>query len=197
MSKTVIAIDIDEVLAPFVSGLVAWHNQQYGTAYQFQDFNSYEFHKIWGGDRDQAIMKGTMHFETRGSTPPLPDAVQVLTRLAQRYDLIVVTSRMILHKPQTEAWINEHFPQLFQEIVLCNHWDRENRHPKLTKSAACQRLGAQYLIDDLPNYIHEAAGAGITGLLFGEYPWNRQTTTHPQVHRVKDWQAVEHYFSAP
>lgn len=195
MSKPVIAIDIDEVLSPFVSGLITWHNHEFGTAYQVQDFVSYEFNKIWGGDIDTAISKSSRHFETRGRVVPIDDALTVLTRLKPHYEFIVVTSRMLKHRQQTESWINEHFPGIFNAIVLCNHWVRgENPGPVLKKSVACLQHQAQYLIDDLPTYIEEAAGSGIKSLLFGEYPWNQQIQAHPLIQRVSHWQAVEEYF---
>jgi hypothetical protein len=198
MLKPIIAIDIDEVLSPFVSGLVTWHNREFGTSYQFKDFMSYEFHKVWGGDLDSAIHKSSFHFENRDEVAPLEDAVKVLTQLKKGYELIVVTSRMLKHRSQTESWLEQHFPGIFSKIVLCNHWDRsENPGPFLKKSTACLQYGAQYLIDDAPAYIEEAAVAGIQGLLFGEYPWNQQIQAHPLIQRVNHWQAVLHYFNQP
>lgn len=194
MVKPIIAIDIDEVLAPFVSGLIPWHNLRYGTDFRFQDFHTYEFHKVWGGDRELAISKCTDHFENRGTVQPLPDALRVLTRLKQDYVLMIITSRNLTHKSITENWINSHFPDIFQEILLCNHWDKDSSGPIIKKSAACLLHGAQYLIDDMPYYVAEAASAGIHGLLFGDYPWNRQTLTHSQIHRVSNWLDVENFF---
>lgn len=194
MTKTVIAIDIDEVLTPTVPALVDWHNLNYGTNLHFNDFHTYEFHKIWGGDRDSAIAKCAYYFENSQSTPPFADARRVLTRLRQDYDLIVVTSRMLEQRMQTEAWLNQYFPSIFTSILVCNHWKRDNASPTIKKSAACLQFGAKYLIDDLPSYIQDVTNEGIYGLLFGHYPWNQQIADHPLVSRVTDWQAVEDYF---
>ena len=195
IKKPIIAVDIDEVLSPFVLGLVDWHNRQYGTNYQFNDFNTYEFHKVWGGGIDEAIKKCCEHFETRGAIQPIANALTVLTKLRENYDLIVVTSRMLQHKPQTYAWVNDYLPNLFQEIILCNHWDKEQKQPSMSKSTACRQLGAQYLIDDCIPYAMDAASAGITCLLFGAYPWNQQHLSHDAIHRVKDWVSVDQYFA--
>ncbi len=193
MAKPVIAVDIDEVLSPFVSGLVPWHNSQYGTALQFADFNTYQFDKVWGGDRDAAIAKSAYYFENRDPTLPLADAARVLKRLQQNYELIVVTSRMLQHKTQTESWIREHFPNTFAAVLLCNHWSKDNG-PAIKKSTACLAHNVQYLIDDLPHYVEDAVSEGISGLLFGDYPWNQAAPNHPKINRVADWQAVEQYF---
>lgn len=194
MTKPVIAVDIDEVLSPFLCGLIEWHNQHYNTALQLHDFYTYEFHKVWGGDREQAIRKGAEHFEAREPVTPLADASRVLTRLAQDFELIVVTSRPLKQKAQTESWIQQHFPNTFKEILVCNHWSLDNQGPIIKKSAACLQHEAKYLIDDFPHYIEEAVNAGLTGLLFGDYPWNQQHAQHQLIQRVANWRAVENYF---
>ncbi len=194
MTKTVIAVDIDEVLMPNIPGLIIWHNFNYGTNLHLNDFYTYEFHKIWGGDRDSAIAKCAHYFENSKTIHPFTDAVRVLNRLKQDYKLVIVTSRMLKHQPQTEAWISQFFPNIFTSILVCNHWKRDNISPSIKKSAACLQLGAKYLIDDLPSYIEDVVVEGISGLLFGQYPWNRETTNHPLISRVTDWQAVENYF---
>lgn len=195
MSKPIVAVDIDEVLSPFVPGLTDWHNRQYGTALKVDDFHTYEFHKIWGGTVDTAISKSAAYFESREPVPPLDDALSVLSRLQQNYEFIVVTSRMLLHKTQTEAWIREHFPGIFKEIVICNHWTLDKSSPRVEKSAACIERGIEILIDDSPKYIEDVSAKGMTGLLFGDYPWNRRITDHPRIARVHNWAAVENYLN--
>ncbi len=195
MAKSVIAIDVDEVLSPFVEGLVAWHNTHYGTAYSINDFFTYNFHQVWGGSLELAIDKSCRYFENRDPAvgKPLVDAKRVLKHLQQDYELLVVTSRMLTHKTLTETWINEHFPNMFKQIILCNHWAKDGGQA-LKKSQACLIHGAKFLIDDLPQYVEDAAAEGISGLLFGDYPWNQQVNQHDQIHRVANWQAVENYF---
>jgi len=194
MTKTVIAVDIDEVLTPTVPALVNWHNRYYGTNLHFNDFHTYDFYKIWGGDRDSAIAKCAYYFENSPATAPFADASRVLARLKQDYALIVVTSRMLEQRAQTEKWINQHFPNMFAEILVCNHWKIDPASPAIKKSAACRQFGAKYLIDDVPNYIQDVTNEGIHGLLFGYYPWNQQIINHSLAARVADWQAVEDYF---
>lgn len=195
MAKKIIAVDIDEVLSPYVDGLVYWHNAKYGTQLQFNDFSSYEFHRVWGGNLEVAVAKSDEYFENRlpATAMPLNNAQQALTQLKKNYDLIVVTSRKLVHKSKTVSWIEEHFPNYFQEIIICNHWAKDSG-PSMKKSEACLLHNAEYLIDDLPHYIKDAATAGINGLLFGNYPWNQQIPVHPKIKRAIDWTAVLNYF---
>ncbi|MBS0351011.1 MAG: hypothetical protein JSR33_07490 [Proteobacteria bacterium] len=194
MAKAVIAVDVDEVLSPFVSGLAPWHNAKYGTHLQFEDFHSYQFNKVWGGELDEAISKCAFYFENREPVAPLKDAVAVLQKLQKKYQLIVVTSRMRQHQSQTEAWVNQYFPNIFKAVLLCNHWNKDG-HPAIKKSTACLNYGASYLIDDLPHYVEDAVSEGIAGLLFGDYPWNRSVIEHPNINRVVNWQAVADFFA--
>lgn len=46
MNKEVIATDIDEVLFPLVHEFSKWHNQEYGTTFEVDNFGSYEFDKF-------------------------------------------------------------------------------------------------------------------------------------------------------
>ncbi len=101
---------------------------------------------------------------------------------------------MLKHKLQTEAWIQDHFPGVFKEILVCNHWTKDNKGPVIKKSVACLQHEAHYLIDDLPLYIEDVVNAGLIGLLFGNYPWNQKITAHQAIRRMPDWQAVEDYF---
>ncbi len=80
--------------------------------------------------------------------------------------------------------------------MICNHWNLDKQGRVIQKSTACLEHNAQYLIDDLPYYIQAAASAGITGLLFGDYPWNQHFSSIQPVERVPNWQAVENYFFA-
>jgi 5'(3')-deoxyribonucleotidase len=194
MSKPVIAVDVDEVLSPFVNGLVPWHNAKYGTNLQFEDFHSYQFNKVWGGDLNEAISKCAFYFENREPVSPLNDAVDVLQKLQKSFELIVVTSRMLQHKSQTESWIDEHFPNIFSAVLICNHWNKDGG-PAIKKSTACLNYGARYLIDDIPHYVEDAVSEGVSGLLFGNYPWNRSVTQHPNINRVANWQAVANFFA--
>ncbi len=195
MAKTVIAVDIDEVLSPYVDGLVNWHNSMYGTSFQFDDFISYEFHRVWGGTLELAVAKSDDYFQNRKpeATVPLQNAKQALEQLQQDYELIVVTSRKLIHKPETEHWIQEYFPGFFKEIIICNHWSN-GQGPKMKKSEACLKYNAKYLIDDLTHYVEDAAHAGINGLLFGNYPWNQHTPLHPKIQRTQNWLDVLNYF---
>lgn len=46
MTKPILAIDVDEVLALFIPALATFHNSEYQTQLEAEHFHSYEFHKV-------------------------------------------------------------------------------------------------------------------------------------------------------
>lgn len=71
---------------------------------------------------------------------------------------------------KTRAWLETHFPGIFSSVLFGNHWGREGA--QRSKLDMCREVDAALLIDDSIAYAAEAATAGISALLFGEYPWN-------------------------
>jgi hypothetical protein len=57
MTKPIIAVDIDEVLAYFVPAVALFHNETYSTDLTAESFFSYEFTEVWGGTSDETCDK--------------------------------------------------------------------------------------------------------------------------------------------
>lgn len=190
MSNTTIAIDLDEVLAPFVPDLMLWYNKKYQCNFQYEQFTTYDFSKIWGGTKEQAAEICDVFHNSRNieNIQPIVNAVKALTLLKEKFKLILVTSRPLQHTDYTHAWINYHFPNIFSDIILCNHWTKIGQSIK--KSEVCKIVNAQYFIDDLPFYIEDVASCDIKSLLFGNYPWNATTVSHKNAQRVSGWDNV-------
>ncbi|RYG69279.1 hypothetical protein EON64_03110 [archaeon] len=57
-SRPIVAVDIDEVLAQFTPTLAEFHNEQYGgITLTVDSFESYEFHRVWGGTVEECSQK--------------------------------------------------------------------------------------------------------------------------------------------
>lgn len=190
-----IAIDLDEVLSPFIPDMRVWYNQRYQANLELAHFISYDFTQVWGGSVEQAVAICDEFHQSRYTQEilPLAGAVAAISELKQAYQLVLVTSRPLAHANYTHAWVNQHFPDTFSEVILCNHWTSGGEIIK--KSTACQRVGAKYLIDDLATYVEDVAEQGMQGLLFGDYPWNQQVKPHANIQRLQGWREVAEYFS--
>lgn len=186
-SKRTIAIDIDEVLAPLMLNIIKWHNEVYATSYRLGDFFTYDYWRVWGGDRNSAIAKvvdfnKTDYFK---KMEPIAGSIESIKILHQKYRLVVVTSRRHSQEKLTIDWLDEHFPDCFEGVYFGNHYSiGENSIPK---SVLCKKAGADIFIDDSLVYAKECAGEGIEVYLFGNYPWNLGGEDAENIQRVSDW----------
>jgi uncharacterized HAD superfamily protein len=189
--KPVIAIDIDEVLFGFTQRFLAYHNRQYQTNFALHQLTTTAFHTVMGGTADDDKRKvGEFQLEAGNlDGEPVPRAIEVLKRLKTANELVIITARHANIEQQTRTWLERTFPDTFTDIHFANYWD-ENR-PRRSKGVLCRDLGVQIIIDDQPSYIIDCLEYGVKGILFGDYPWNREVINHPDVRRVMDWCEVE------
>lgn len=190
-AKPVLAVDVDEVLYPFMPMFIKHHNQHYGTNTSLEQLTSYVLEENFVMAEDQKIERIDRFVANGGFTAgvPLEQSQDALRALTQRYDVVVVTSRWQDWEQDTLAWLQRHYPDVFKGIHFANSitWNRGDKH---NKAAICQRLGAVAFIDDSLDNVQEVAATGIPSLLFGDYPWNQADELPENVQRVKDWNEV-------
>lgn len=197
MSKPVIAIDIDEVLADYAAEFVLISNNLWGTNFKVEDYHE-DWPTLWGVDLDEAVARGQVMLEDRmhERLRHSDEAAEVLSRLADDYRLIVLTARNIGAKDLTLAWLERHYPMISPDSVnFAGIWDNPKPDAaRQTKGSIAKSLGVDYLIDDQLKHCLAADEHGIKALLFGDYGWNQADTLPAGVTRVHNWHAVEEYF---
>jgi uncharacterized HAD superfamily protein len=201
MSKQTIAVDIDDVLSASAEALVTFSNKQWDIQLTVDQVNE-DFAKAWGVTREEAapMIETFLSSGAHGEYQSLDGALPVLRELKSRFRLIVVTSRRRRLKPVTDAWIERHFENIFDEIVYAGIFDDLNPDNadhvhKQTKAELCRELSVDYLIDDQPKHCLATAELGIDALLFGDYAWNRNLKTeHDKLTIVRSWQEVKEFF---
>ena len=112
--RKTVAVDLDQTLAHTLEAMVLWHNQVYNTAYTFADFDTYDFHKVWGGTAEEACAKvrqfyQSPHFE---QIQPIHDfALEALKMLKKRkFSLVIITSRQQFISEDTKKFVDKHYP---------------------------------------------------------------------------------------
>lgn len=197
MKKQVIAVDIDDVLAANAEGWVKFSNKLWGTNLKVEDYDE-DWSKMWQVDREEEakrvkvfneslIIKDYRHNE---------DAVEVLAKLSEKYELVIATSRTQGLHTETLKWLDKYYKDIFSAVHLSGVFEvmSADAH-KATKADLVKRIGADYLIDDQAKHCLAVADAGIETILFGDYTWNSNIGPLPKgVTRCADWQAVEEYF---
>ncbi len=190
MQKPTLAIDIDDVLAQHTRGIVRWHNKNYGTNHTEDDyFTNYLWREVWDVDEEEAERRAIeFHNDLEhGRFEVIEGAKEALTRLATKFNLVVVTIRRKVVIPTTHDWLNRHFKGLIADVRFVSYWETSDRQ---TKAELCQELRASYLIDDSLDHCLRCAEAGIPSILFGVYRWNKSESLPAPVKRAKNWDDV-------
>lgn len=167
-----IAIDMDGVLADTLSAQLAWFRERYGYRWTEADLAGKElFGEVAASEHaaahDAVLREGSFF----GDLPVMPDAIEVVRRLAGRYEVFVASAATQFpgsFLPKFR-WLERHFPFVpASHVVFCGD-----------KSV----VDADYLIDDNVHCFPRFRGRGI---LF-EAPHNVAQTGYP---RVASWSEV-------
>lgn len=191
--KLTIAVDIDDVLFPFVSGIADFYNQKHGANLTVDDFISYNFVDVWGGSYEDSVklvddFLAIDHSHLR----PIEGSIAAINRLKGGYRVVSITARNGIFEPNTMKWLSAHFPGLFDGVYFAG--SRHDGRPYRPKGEVCREVGAHILIDDSPNNLLSAAEHGVDGVLFGKKPWSLMNGLSPQsVKHCADWVEVEDY----
>ena len=190
-----IGIDIDEVLADQMTGLIQFHNASYGTTLARDHFRSSKFWETWGGTREEAIQKVFAYYQTPyfRDLKPVVGSQEVVDNLKRNHELHLVTGRQNEISDATHEWVLRHFPNCFLGIHFANHYSNTGS-PK-SKSEICDSLGIEMLIDDTLDYALECASPNRTVLLF-DSPWNQRQELPQGIHRIQHWKEVLDFFSS-
>ena len=109
-------------------------------------------------------------------------------RKAEGKKLIVVTARATQIKERTIEWINQHFPDLFDDYVFANiHMENE-----VPKSELCKQAGIQIMIEDNLDFSRELSQNGIPCFLLDK-PRNSEYTPeqYPGITKVSSWDDID------
>ncbi|MDO8584691.1 MAG: hypothetical protein Q7R85_01040 [bacterium] len=187
-----IGIDFDDVVANTGIAIIEMHNKKHGTHYKKDDFYSYLFEEIWGGERDENRKEIDEFLTTNRSkkVSPMVGSLKAIQALkAAGHELYIITARRNKHITQTELWIEKHFPDVFTGVHYASP-SRLKEEPR-KKSEICEALGIEVLIDDSPENAFDCAAVGVKIFLFDQ-PWNRRHEFPKNVERVFSWDEVLH-----
>ncbi len=193
----IVAVDIDDVLAPSAEVLVAYSNRRWGTNLTVEDYNEH-WGEMWQVDHQETEKRAVEWHESGeiGKYLPHEAARDILRELSRYYDFKIITSRRTMIASETLHWLRQHYEGIFSEVRFTGFHGTQDGHT-LTKAELCVELGASYIIDDQLKHCLGAAKEGITALLFGDYAWNRINDQLPHnVVRVHDWQTVKEFLDA-
>lgn len=199
MHKSIIAFDCDEVIVATGTLLIDHYNKLHGTNVQLKDFYSKDYEHVWQAEPETATRDLFAYLSTDAyiNLEPMDGAVETLQKLAGDYTLCMVTGRPDETKQATHAWVHKYLLGIFEKIVFTNFFKlNDSKGAQRTKAEVCKEIGASWLVDDHIHHIKNVTEQGITGILFGDSPWEQLETSTPHLIKIKDWQQLSQYFES-
>ena len=193
--QLVIAVDCDDVLIPTAEPTIRNYNDRFGTDLELRHFYNHDDLAPWDAiTYDEAIGRVFEFLRSKEYCliAPHKGTVKVIRALAKDHELHVITGRPSFLAESTKESLNMYFPGCFKSIEHTNFITLStDTNIKRTKSEVCRSLGADILVDDHIAHAVDAFQAGIGAIVFGDYPWNKQTDLPESMIRCQDWLSVE------
>lgn len=186
-----IALDFDDVVMEFNLGFLNFHNQNYGSNLTFEQLTNYDnWEVVYGTSKEEMINRARAFYHSPHHLEVLPvtGAKEVISSLAERHRLEIVTSRPETVREHVESWLERHLPNAFKQIHFTNGFAGASGSTKRAKSEICRSIGAIVFVDDSITHAKDVASTGIPVLL-PDRPWNREGTP-TGVTRVKTWEDI-------
>jgi len=178
MYKKIIYVDMDDVLADMIVGIVDGYNELMGTNRRPEEIYQWEFYRCFGHNDEEGFEILTKIFSKKGfwfNLEPKPDAAEVLKLLNEKYQVYVCTAPFPCKNciPEKIQWLNKYFPFIKNEqmIFITDKW----------------RLKGNYMIDDRPLCLRRFSG---TGILF-RTPANRNYNAFE--HTFENWNQIKDF----
>ena len=180
MTRKTIALDIDEVLFPFLPDMNKYINSIFGTSFNLEDYFVYVFEDIWGGTKEDTarLINKFSKTESYKKIKPINGAQRGIEKLSKENDLIAISNRPIKIKEETEEQLKLFFPGKFKK-VFCLGGEKHYSTAPIPKVNICKQEGASIIIEDGFRNALECAKAGIPAFLF-DYPWNKNKTVNQE-----------------
>lgn len=167
-----IAIDMDEVIADALGGLLDYYNRECNTSHTPEDLVGKKLTDILTEKEFNIIENALAEEEFWLDLKVMDGAQDVIERLSTRHEIFISTAAMevpVSLRPKFH-WLQEHFPCIHHlNYIFCGHK---------------YIVRADYLIDDNPRHFSTFEGQGI---LF-DSPHNRFVEGYP---RARSWHEIE------
>ncbi|MDQ0246385.1 5'(3')-deoxyribonucleotidase [Bacillus fengqiuensis] len=165
-------IDMDSVICDLMSEWHERYNRDYG------DNLTIDKLKCWNSEkyvRSECGMKIYDYLKEPGlflELNPLPNAIEVLERLHNKYDILIVTSSVSTAFAEKEMWVEKYLPFIGKYNLIFSH--RKNM------------IVGDLLFDDAPHNLMEFSSTGRVAVAM-DYSYNRDIN----VPRVRNWLEFE------
>lgn len=177
MRRLKIAVDIDVVIADFVSTFRELVRERLKFELRYEDIYVHDLNLVLGLDLQSELMP-LVHETIRRDPTPVLGARESLGRLAASHDIILVTARPSDLDEVTRAWLTTH--------EIPHH--SLHHMPEAEKNST--NIELDVVIDD---HLKELLGFinKVPELVIFDRPWNQTFNVKQHVTRVRTWPEVE------
>tara|TARA_B100001094_G_scaffold332711_1_gene405994 strand:- start:4864 stop:5517 length:654 start_codon:yes stop_codon:yes gene_type:complete len=172
-----IALDLDDTICPFFPPFKEYLERKNKTKTNAKiNCSEYNFSKIFKiNDLESKVLVSNFYDSPEfNQISPYIEAVKAIEILRKEgYKLSIVTGRQNYAETQTKQFIESFIPNTFEDVHLTNSFSLEGE--ELSKYEICKSINADILIDDNIRYCEECSSKNITALVYGEYPWNKNS----------------------
>ncbi len=190
-----IGLDIDDVVADFIPELAKWHNSEYGTRLKKYDFKTYRLSEALLCEREEARERVNLFVKRKiHELKLISGAREAIERLAQRNNLVFITSRQPEIEEETSYWIKKNFQGLDAEVIFSvNHYlhGLHGFKERKTKAEICEKEKVDVMIEDSEEYLIQCHQRGIRVICFDQ-PWNQRIVENG-IRRARNWREVKSY----
>jgi len=183
--------DLDDVILNFMESFRVFHNENYGTSHELEDYTDFHLENIIDNCTGEEMRNRIDIFynsHEHKNAEPIHGALEVLKKLSEKYELIIITAKPEELREQTISWLDTHLPNIFSEVVFTNHFQGAGQ--KRSKGDVCLELGIEAFVDDAIHNAENVASAGVPVLLL-DAPWNRKFEETEYIKRVHNWEEIE------
>ena len=187
-----IAVDFDEVLFPLFTEYTRYYQKRVNRPVRPPLKHPYCFGTAIGTSEDEAQehLYDFFRSDDHRNLIPIAGSQRVIEKLkSDGWTLSMVTARPNVSWPQTEYLLENFFPNVFENFIYCNGYTPYS----VQKYKVCERLGANWIIDDSSKHCMECLDIGMGAVNFvgnPVYPWCEETKIS-----ARTWDDVYDFFA--
>lgn len=184
-----IGVDIDDVLADYMSELIRYHNDVFGTSLNKEHFCDGKLTNAgnWSFEEASDILIDFHDSSYYREMKPLEGSQKAINTIVQNDEAYLITSRPASIEESTNSWIAQYFPDTFSGIFFANYCHQGGN--SLSKKEICDKQGIDLLIEDSRRYALECLN-GEREIILMNQPWNEEPIDSDRVKRVYSWEQV-------
>ena len=192
MPKPVVILDLDDTISPFAQPFLDWYQEKYNHKLP-KPKPHYSFTEAFGNPAEGNWVD--IIDDYHASAPfddikPKKDAIEVLSRLADKFTFHIITSRPNVHREVTEEYIKEYLADYVSQL----HMPTETNilANQTNKAELAESLNAVALVDDGVHNINDLEGYDIKPILYKpkHHHWGNMDVSDKAT-IVEDWDGVE------